>query len=514
MPPVPPPVTQTVRRCATRQAARARARPRSPNETSGADMNAAVLRAIVSEVAPRVVGSRIVGLASCARDCIVLTTDTRPPVRVGIAVTKALPLLYIVSDDASPPLKPAESGGILHDLVGSTIVSFEAAPEGPRAILRTRWTDQVGRPFDRSLAIDLGGRPSLQLRETEPGVASQATGGAADSRNPVQAPPSARPAVAWRRDESGRLHVGMPPNEGAWEGRSCFDTWGDAAAYAARELLPEIVTGARRAVLSRVIARSLKRKRRALEKVSGEIADSARAGEYRHKAQLLLMRKNDIRKGATPIRVLDYDNVTEVEIDVDPALSAARNAEHLFARARKAERRAQRAPERRAELEADIEGMESDLRNVGGAAEEALSELESRHNPPPRRETRRRGEERARFRTYTISGGWKVLVGKSNKDNDILTHRIARPSDLWFHVRQSPGSHVILQRAGRTAEPGPEAIMEAAAIAAFHSKSSGGSNVPVCYAERRYVRKPRGAKPGLAVVSNERVVFVDPGLPD
>ena len=104
-------------------------------------------------------------------------------------------------------------------------------------------------------------------------------------------------------------------------------------------------------------------------------------------------------------------------------------------------------------------------------------------------------------------------MGKSNRDNDILTHRIARKDDLWFHVRQAAGSHVILRRAGRKAEPDMDAIREAASIAAYYSKGGRSSNVPVCYTERRHVRKPRGAKPGLAVVSREKVVFVDPGLP-
>ena len=90
---------------------------------------------------------------------------------------------------------------------------------------------------------------------------------------------------------------------------------------------------------------------------------------------------------------------------------------------------------------------------------------------------------------------------------------MARSDDLWFHVRQAAGSHVILRRAGRKAEPDSTSIMEAAGIAAYYSKAGRSSNVPVCYTERRHVRKPRGAKPGLAVVSREKVVFVQPRLP-
>jgi predicted ribosome quality control (RQC) complex YloA/Tae2 family protein len=73
---------------------------------------------------------------------------------------------------------------------------------------------------------------------------------------------------------------------------------------------------------------------------------------------------------------------------------------------------------------------------------------------------------------------------------------------------------VILRRQDRKAEPDKKAILEAAAIAAFHSKAGRSTKVPVCYTERRHVRKPRGARPGLAVVSREKVVFVEPKLPE
>ncbi len=483
-------------------------------------MNITVLHSIVAETAGRLVGHRIAAAVALARDWIELETDGREPLRLGFAVTKALPLLYVVSR----PRKATErvDASPLEDLVGSTIASLSALPGRRTAVLLTSCTDHAGREVRRSLTVDLGERPSFLLEDA----------GSCDGPEAEPAMPGGRdavtlahgvddgtyacgpPAVAWRRDEAGRLHVGLPPNDGPWEGTLTFVTWNEAALHAARELLPEIAASARRAALRRVMKRALARKRRALGKVRAEIEDSERAGEYRHKAQLLLMRKDSLRRGDARLRLLDYDGVTEVEIDVDPALPPARNAEALFARARKAERRAGRAPERRAQLESEIDALEDEISGLETASPAVLSELEERFRPPRRREPRRREEERARFRTYTVAGGWKVLVGKSNRDNDILTHRIARPGDLWFHARQSPGSHVILQKAGRKSEPGPDAIMQAAAIAAFHSKSGGGRTVPVTYTEKRYVRKPRRSKPGLAVVTNEKVVFVDPAVPN
>ncbi len=91
---------------------------------------------------------------------------------------------------------------------------------------------------------------------------------------------------------------------------------------------------------------------------------------------------------------------------------------------------------------------------------------------------------------------------------------MARPDDLWFHARQVAGSHVVLRKSGHKAEPDKQAILEAAAIAAFHSKAGKSSKVSVCYTEKRHVRKARGGKPGLAVVAREKVVIVRPKLPE
>ncbi len=467
-------------------------------------MNAEVLQTIVAETADRVVGRRIVRAVEHARDWLEFATDGPDRSWVGLSAVKALPLLYVADAPGEGGCDPADTFAAV---VGSTVTSLAVVPGLPVVLMSATHTDTAGRTTERTVRLHLGERPSLSVEDGPPERADGSPGARGPAAND-------RPAVAWRRDDSGRLHVGIPPNEGPWDGTAEFDAWNEAALHAARELLPEIVVSARRANLARVIGLALARKRRALSKVQAEMDDSERADEYRHKAQLLLTRRDSLKRGERMQRVLDYDNVTEVEIEVDPSLPAARNAEALFARARKADRRAKRTPERAAELEAEIEGLERDLESIDAASPQVLSGLEERFRPPRRRQRRRGGKQRARFRTYTVTGGWKVLVGKSNRDNDILTHRIARPSDLWFHVRQSPGSHVILQRAGRKDEPGQEAIVEAAAIAAFHSKSSGGTTVPVAYTERRYVRKPRGAKPGLAVVTNEKVVFVEPGLPD
>jgi len=117
-------------------------------------------------------------------------------------------------------------------------------------------------------------------------------------------------------------------------------------------------------------------------------------------------------------------------------------------------------------------------------------------------------------RRFELAGGWIVLVGRSNKENDVLTHRVARPNDLWLHARGVAGSHVVLRREGHRDKPPKSIIEEAARIAAYYSKGRTSSMVPVICTEKRYVRKPRRATPGLAVCMREKVLLVEPRLPE
>jgi predicted ribosome quality control (RQC) complex YloA/Tae2 family protein len=113
---------------------------------------------------------------------------------------------------------------------------------------------------------------------------------------------------------------------------------------------------------------------------------------------------------------------------------------------------------------------------------------------------------------YELPGGWCVWAGKTARDNDRLSIKVARNDDWWFHVRGMPGSHVVLfVREG--IEPSRDVIEQAAGIAAWHSKQRGGGTVSVTGTRARFVSKPRGAKPGSVAIRKERVFKVKPGVP-
>lgn len=115
---------------------------------------------------------------------------------------------------------------------------------------------------------------------------------------------------------------------------------------------------------------------------------------------------------------------------------------------------------------------------------------------------------------YILPGGWIVLAGKTDFDNDILSTKIARPRDWWFHVRGMPGSHVLLKAKDNDETPPSNIIQTAASIAAYHSKARRGGTVAVSCTRARHISKPNGAKPGTVMIRKEKVLKVKPRLPD
>jgi predicted ribosome quality control (RQC) complex YloA/Tae2 family protein len=110
---------------------------------------------------------------------------------------------------------------------------------------------------------------------------------------------------------------------------------------------------------------------------------------------------------------------------------------------------------------------------------------------------------------YLLPGGWKLLVGRTARANDQLSLKLARPADLWFHVRGMPGSHAVLRVPAGTV-PNRSTQELAAAIAAYHSKARTGGTVAVSCTEARHVSKPPRAPAGTVTIRRETVLKVQP----
>ena len=262
------------------------------------------------------------------------------------------------------------------------------------------------------------------------------------------------------------------------------------------------------------------------DRIAQELSRESRADRYEMTGHLLMAQASGIPRGVRSVDLQDpLSGGNPVTVSLDPALSAVENAQQCYARARR--------------IRKSREAAESRLAYVRESRREAwqlLDELRTLDTAGEVRAFRKRHAERlARFmpggkaedipggapstghipyRRYLLPGGYQVWVGRNARQNEALTFRHARKHDYWMHARGAPGSHVVLRLPQRNAVPGRAVIEQAASIAAWFSKARGSSLVPVMIAERKFVRKPRGALPGEVAVERETVVLVEPRLPE
>ncbi|MDD4155742.1 MAG: NFACT RNA binding domain-containing protein [Candidatus Cloacimonetes bacterium] len=113
------------------------------------------------------------------------------------------------------------------------------------------------------------------------------------------------------------------------------------------------------------------------------------------------------------------------------------------------------------------------------------------------------------FRKIPINDDWEILIGRSNKENDLLTCKTAKGNDWWFHTRVFHGTHIVLRNFKKQTPP-EQLIIICCQLAAWFSKAKHSSNVPVDYTQIRYVRKPRGSAPGYVIYTNQKTFYADP----
>lgn len=276
----------------------------------------------------------------------------------------------------------------------------------------------------------------------------------------------------------------------------------------------------------------LHRRRRVRKRLDQDLERAQRADQYHRAGVLLTAHLSRLRKGRSRVSLTDPAGpARKMEITLDPALSPAENARRYFKRSRKARAALPQVKERIRQLDEEIDrliALREDLAAISDEKELQTVKVRLKHLDTGAAASAGRAgrgqngraagcgepERRTIGRTYTLPGGWLVLVGRNNTENDELTHRVARPDDLWLHAQGVPGSHVIIRRAGRKDPPGRHITQLAAGLAAHFSRARHSGTVPVILTEKRFVRKPRGAKPGTAAVEREKTLFVAPLSPE
>ena len=283
--------------------------------------------------------------------------------------------------------------------------------------------------------------------------------------------------------------------------------------YAGREQAERLRQRGQDLLKAATVARDRVRRKIALQEQ--EYARTQDRDALRLRGELITANLYRMERGQTKLTAPNYyaEGCPEVEIPLDARLTPQENAARYFKQYTKAKTAERMLSEQLEKGRTELAYLESVLHELHQAESEqdfadVRAELESGGY------LRTRGKKQPAFRRsagpreFLSAAGLKILVGRSNRQNDELTGKLARKSDLWFHTRQIHGSHVILCTEG--AEPDGESILQAATLAAYYSQGRESDRVDVDYAPVRHVKKPAGSRPGMVTYTDYKTLTVSP----
>lgn len=273
--------------------------------------------------------------------------------------------------------------------------------------------------------------------------------------------------------------------------------------------------------LLKLILVRLKRLNAKLVLINDKIEECNEADKYKLYGELItnnLYRIDDHNKNSIELENY-YDDNNLIIIPLDGSITPSKNAKKFFKKYKKLKNAKEFVDIQKKSVEADINYLESIIYEINSAdsilfLDGIYTELQDtsivkdkskKSKKIKKNKTSTENQTLHDFLKYTVDG-FTVLVGKNNKQNDYLTTKVAKKDDIWLHVKDFHGSHVILKTENKI--PSQETINKCAKIAKEHSKANQSNNITVDYTYVQYVKKPSNSRPGMVIYTHEQSVTV------
>ena len=273
--------------------------------------------------------------------------------------------------------------------------------------------------------------------------------------------------------------------------------------------------------LRKIVQTILERDLHKYDLQSRQMKDTDKREKYRVYGELLNTYGYTIPEGASSAELDNYYTGEKITVPLDPSKTPLENAKRYFDRYTKLKRTREALETLMKEGKAEIDQLENirealNLSVTEGDLAQIRTEMEASGFVRRHMEKGKGGRKgpakipEAQPLHFRSSDGYDIFVGKNNTQNDELTFHLAKPTDIWFHANDIPGSHVILRTEGTPFEQVPDrAFEEAARLAAYYSKGRDAGRVEVDYLEKKNVKKPSGARPGFVIYHTNYSILAD-----
>lgn len=473
-------------------------------------MNDQTIKAIVEEIAPVLWGRTLGKIFQLSR--VALAIDFRPGDGryLFLSVEPSRPGIYMVGrrvrDLEKQSLQSSPFVQALRKHLGGAMLISLTKTDADR-IVRFSFNahDEVGNRYARILVAQLTGKAANLLLLDERGFIID-----------TLRPPRGEGQEIGERYQPPAPHSNNHPTAPPFE-RGQFSTLSEAADNYYRQLETKLAFERRAATARARLRKEIVQREKLQRHLAGDLKAHGEAEEHKRIGDLLITNIGTAERYGSTVKLTDYyaDGTPLIELELDENSTLQEEAARRFSNYAKAKRAAQEIALRLHSIEKELETLrESRIeleRIIESSDEDALESFTGEAKP----ETGRKGAKKKPAtevqgaRRYRSSDGYEILVGRTARDNDNLTFRVARPHDLWLHAADYPGSHVIIRNPTRADIP-HRTIIEAAQLAAAFSQAKRDAKVDVHYTQRKFLSKPKGAASGLVRMSSFRSITVEP----
>jgi predicted ribosome quality control (RQC) complex YloA/Tae2 family protein len=478
-------------------------------------MDDEAIKEIVAEIQPLMIGRAPGKIFQLSPLSLVIDFRLRDHGDLFISVEPAQPGIYLIRrrvrelEKQSIPLTQFAQG-LRKELLNTTLQTIEKDPDDRIVWFHFSGVDELGENQKRTMIVQLTGRAANLLMVDPRGVitnqAREGKGHGQKIGDTYHKPLATGVRLAKPREDKlvqairDGQHASASAAADAYFGSLLVQQTFDHRAAAARAELRKKIT----------------HHQKLLKQLEQDLASHANAELHKRLGDLLLANLSTARREGHRVTLVDYfaEDAGPVEIEIDEHSTLPEEAERRFALYSRSKRAVKQINSRLAttRTEFDLVSSQSEAleKIIAERDEAALEEFTAKQSARPVRARGSKTEKKIPgTRSYLSSDGFEILVGRTARDNDYLTFKVAKPNDLWLHTGDYSGSHVVVRNATRKDVP-HRTLIEAAQLAAQFSQARKDPKVDVHYTQRKFVSKPKGAAPGLVRLMRFKNITVEP----
>lgn len=270
-----------------------------------------------------------------------------------------------------------------------------------------------------------------------------------------------------------------------------------------------VITALKQSLLT-FAAKELKKNKSTLEKQQEQAGQLDKALIRRRKADIIMANLYQLKRGMTKITLNDFETGDPVEIDMDESLTPVENANRYYKLYNKAKTAFEIASDMMRKTLERIDYLENIIFQIETATDyESLAEIEEEIAP----KTKTTKKPSSPVVEEVKINGFKIFIGKNNRQNDYIFSKISSPEDIWLHAQNSPGAHVLV-KLGEKKELDDDTLLKAAKIAKKYSKQCAAIKAPIIYTKRKYLKRPPNTPAGYVTYKYEQEIVVGDEPPE